>query len=188
MSRSSRSRASPSTPTTASSKSSSARSSSPELPRGWTGDAVEELGDGRRRERADELVDDTAFAERLHGRDPLDAVALRKLLVGVDVDLRENDLALAGIGLALEDRPEHPARSAPLRPEVHDDGKLARARQHLLFESLGCDVHRQVVARSTTAAKLRFTSSATGPSSSLSTIESIRAGSIAAMHVSPSRS
>ena len=109
--------------------------------RGRPCDAVEELGDGRRWEHADELVDDTAVAERLHGGDPLDAVALRELLVGVDVDLREDDVAVARLGLALEDRTEHPAWSAPLRPEVHDDRDFARAVEHLALESLRRDVH-----------------------------------------------
>ena len=111
------------------------------LARARAGDAVEELGDRGRRERADELVDDTAVAKRLHRRDALHAVALRELLVGVDVDLRENDLAAARLGLALEDRPEPAARSAPLRPEVHDDRNLARAVEDLALERLRRDVH-----------------------------------------------
>ena len=56
---------------------------------------VEEALDLRRRQRADELVDDLAVLERLDGRDRLDPEGLREARVGVGVDLDELDLAVA---------------------------------------------------------------------------------------------
>ena len=63
------------------------------LGRGGAGQLVEELGDRRGRKRADELAYNLAVAEGLHRRDPLDLVALRELLVRVDVDLDQLELA-----------------------------------------------------------------------------------------------
>ena len=64
---------------------------------------VEEALDRRRRLRADELVDDLAVLEGLHRGDALDAVLRGDLLVGVGVELGEDDLALARGGGLLED-------------------------------------------------------------------------------------
>jgi hypothetical protein len=50
------------------------------------------------------------------------------------VELGEDDLALARGRRALDDRPEHPARPAPLGPEVHDDGELAGPVEDLGLE------------------------------------------------------
>ena len=76
------------------------------------------------RDRAGELVDHAAVLERLDGRDALDAERLADLRVGVGVDLRQVDLALARVRGLLERRRELPARAAPRGPEVHDHGHL----------------------------------------------------------------
>ena len=105
-------------------------------------------GRARRRTRAppgrgcgaDELVDDRAVAERLDRRDALDAERLREARVGVGVDLREHDLALARRRLGLEQRAELAARPAPGGPEVDDHGGRARALDHLGVEGRLADV------------------------------------------------
>ena len=55
-------------------------------------------------------------------------------LVGVRVDLRERDLALALGDRLLEHRRELAARAAPRGPEVDDDRQLARALDDVLLE------------------------------------------------------
>ena len=102
-----------------------------ELVGGRRDELVEEALDLRRRDRAGELGDDLAVAKRLHRRDPPDAEARREALVGVDVDLRQLDLAVALADRGLERRAELAARAAPLGPEVDDDGQLAGALDHL---------------------------------------------------------
>ena len=82
--------------------------------------------DGDRRPRTDELGDDAAVLERLHGGNPLDAERRREPGVRVDVDLGQLDRAVAGCDLGLEDGRERPARAAPGGPEV-DDAPGARA-------------------------------------------------------------
>ena len=93
----------------------------------------------RLRDGADELGDDVAVPERLHGRDAADAVLEREALVRVGVELRERDAR--GGGRLLEDRPERTARPAPLRPEVDDDRLAVRALDHLCLPRLLRDVH-----------------------------------------------
>jgi hypothetical protein len=56
---------------------------------------VEEAADRGGGVRADEACDGLSVAEDDDGRDALDAVASGELLFGVDVDLRELDLARA---------------------------------------------------------------------------------------------
>ena len=97
-------------------------------------DAVEELLDLRRRQRADELGDDLAVAKRLDGRDALDAEQLRDVRVLVGVDLRQDDLAVAGGGGLLERRAELTAGAAPRGPEVDDDRDLVGSVQYLGLE------------------------------------------------------
>src|SRR4051812_44698566 len=101
---------------------------------------VEEALDDHRRLRADELVDDRAVLERFDGRDALDAVLRGNLLVGIRVELREDDLALACRGGLLEDRGELAARAAPGGPEVDDDRGRPRALDDLLLEVAFADV------------------------------------------------
>ena len=91
---------------------------------------VEERLDLRLRDRAGEAVDHLTVAERVHGRDALDAELLRERLVAVDVDLREHDLAAPALHRGLEHRAERPARTAPCRPEVDDDGDRPGAFDH----------------------------------------------------------
>ena len=94
-------------------------------------EAVEELIDLRRRDGAGELGGDLAVAKGLHGRDPRTPNVAASVWLRVDVDLGELDGALALGDRALERGRERPARAAPLRPEVDDDGKLASsARRH----------------------------------------------------------
>ena len=102
---------------------------------GLRGDQVieEPVDDGLRLD-ADELVDDLPVAERLDGRDSLDPVALGERLVGVGVDLRENGLALAGVGRGLEHGAERLARATPARPEIDDHRYRLRPLEHLLLE------------------------------------------------------
>ena len=51
---------------------------------------------------------------------------LRERRVRVRVDLRELDLPVPRGDRLLEHRPQHPARRAPVGPEVDDDGPLVR--------------------------------------------------------------
>ena len=90
--------------------------------------------------RAEELGDDRAVLEGLDGRDRLDLELPRDPLVGVGVDLGEDDLALALGGGLLEDRAQRAARAAPLRPEVDDDGDRLGLLDDLLLEVLLGDV------------------------------------------------
>ena len=99
-------------------------------------DAVEEALDLRRRQRADELVDDLAVLERLDGRDRLDPEGLREARVGVGVDLDERDLAGALVDGLLDHGPERAARAAPLGPEVDDHGLLVGALDDVALEGL----------------------------------------------------
>src|SRR5215208_1907543 len=77
----------------------------------------------------------------LHGRDALDLVAERELLVGADVDLDQRELARSRLGLALEHGAEHAAGPAPGGPEVDHDRQLVGAFEHLALEALACHVH-----------------------------------------------
>ena len=106
-------------------------------------DPVEEALDLRRRQRADELVDDLAVLERLHGRDRLDAEGLREPRVGVGVDLHELDLPVALVDGLLDHGPERAARTAPLGPEVDDHGLLVGALDDVALEGRfgGVDGH-----------------------------------------------
>ena len=69
--------------------------------------------------------------ERDDHRDRLRTEALGELRVGVDVDLREDDLAGELGHDLLEDGAELFARTAPLRPQVDHDRDAARQLQHL---------------------------------------------------------
>src|SRR5215469_5503913 len=79
--------------------------------------------------RADELRDDAAVAERLHGGDAPDPKRLRHLGRFIHVHLREHERAPVQLCQPLQDRAERPARPAPGGPEVHDHGELCRAIQ-----------------------------------------------------------
>ena len=66
-----------------------------------------------------------AILEHDEGRNGADAVLERRLLVFVDVELGDLHLALHLFRDFLERRRDHPAGTAPLRPEIDDHG-LAR--------------------------------------------------------------
>jgi hypothetical protein len=76
----------------------------------------------RQRLGSDELVDDPPFAEQLDRGDAADLETRREfgLLVGVDLD----DLEPVGVLRRdpVEDGAEHPARTAPGRPEIDEHG------------------------------------------------------------------
>src|ERR1051326_6387283 len=70
-------------------------------------------------------LDHLAVLEQDHGRDPGDTKVHWCLLVLVDVELDDLQLAaLLGSNL-LEHRPYHTARATPFGPEVDQNGRLA---------------------------------------------------------------
>jgi hypothetical protein len=91
-----------------------------------------QLGGGQ---RAHELVHDLATAERLDRGDALHAEAGGQVWILVGVDLHQRYPPVQGRHLALEDGPEHTARAAPRRPEIHDHRKLGRTLEHVTGES-----------------------------------------------------
>ena len=78
-----------------------------------------------------EQRDELARHHRHDGRNALDAELLGDQLVGVDVDLGEDDPAGVLLGQALQDRAELLARAAPLGPEVDHHRHLGRALHDL---------------------------------------------------------
>ena len=102
---------------------------------------VQEAIDGHRRLDADELRGDRTVTERLHRGDPLDPVLAGEPGIGVDVDLGQLHLPVARGHGALEQRPQLPARAAPLGPEVDDDGNGAGAVENRGREAVLRDVH-----------------------------------------------
>ena len=98
------------------------------------GEAVEEPLDRRGRLDADELVHHPAALERLDGGDPLNPVLLGDPRVGVGVDLRQDDVALARGRRLLEQRSQRPAGATPGGPEVDDDGRGGRAVDDLVLK------------------------------------------------------
>src|SRR5204862_4054872 len=139
---------------------------------------VEERLDARRRLGPDELRDDAAVLERLDRWDALDPEGGGEARVGVGVELREDDLALAGVHASLEQRRELAAGAAPFGPEVDDDGDALGALDDLCLEGLFGDVddHASRVGRgwasgrsSTTASRSPSSRTATGRPSSCCT-------------------
>ena len=112
-------------------------SSSPASSSCWVSDgtsASKNASTWRGRLGADELGHDLAVDERLDGRDALDAELLGDVGVGVGVDLRQHDLALARAAAFSSAGPELAARGAPLGPEVDDHGYARRALDDLGLE------------------------------------------------------
>ena len=105
-----------------------------ELVRRRGDERVQELLDARRWDRSGELSGELAVLERLHGRDAAHVEARGEALVGVDVDLREIDLAFTLSHRGFERRPELPAGAAPLGPEVDDHRDFPGALDHLGHE------------------------------------------------------
>src|SRR5206468_1416016 len=91
------------------------------------------------------LGHDPPILEGLDRRDALDPERARQRRIGVRVQLGQDDLALALGRLGLQDRAEHPARAAPLGPEVHHHRHLPGALDHLALEVLlrRVDAHRR---------------------------------------------
>ncbi len=79
---------------------------------------------------AGKLADDLAVAKRLYRRDALDPVLGRDpgVLIGVELG-KDHVVAVFGSDM-LDDRPEHPAGSAPWRPEIDHDRHALRAFEH----------------------------------------------------------
>jgi hypothetical protein len=101
-------------------------------PRGNQG--VEEGLDFGRRHGADELADDIAIPERLHGRDTLHVVARGKRPVGVDVDLgQQHPTAMARLS-RFQRGAQLFAGPTPLDPEIDDHRGLAGELNHVAVE------------------------------------------------------
>src|SRR5215211_7796921 len=134
---------------------------------------IQEGLDALRRLDPDELGDDASVLERLDGRDSLNAEGGGEARVGVGVELGQDDLAVAGVHAALEQRCELAAGSAPLGPEVDDDGDVLGPLDDLRLEALLGDVddHASRVGRrwasgrsNTTASRSPSSRRATGRS------------------------
>src|SRR5579859_1356141 len=84
---------------------------------------------------ADDPLDQLAAAEDPQRRDAHDAVARCDRAVLVHVQLAHAQLTLVLAGQVLDDRGDHLARSAPRRPEVHEDRdlRLQYIRVEVLF-------------------------------------------------------
>src|SRR5688500_8671237 len=85
----------------------------------------------------DDAIGLAAVLEHDHGRDRADAEAPSGDRVGVNVELHDADLVALLVRDFLKDRPDHPARTAPRRPEVDEHGGVRP--QDLLLETLVCD-------------------------------------------------
>lgn len=85
--------------------------------------------------------------DREHGRDALDAELLHQHLVGVDIDLGEEEAPAVLDGEPFEDRAELLAGLAPLGPEVDDDRDLGGPLQDLALEARLVDVDDEVGRR-----------------------------------------
>ena len=102
--------------------------------------------------RADEHAHRRAVAERHDGRDALALHGLQQGvadLVGVYVELRQQERTFALVGHLLQDRTQCPARAAPGGPEVDDhrtglralDDELLEVRIRDLDDVRGSDAH-----------------------------------------------
>src|SRR5439155_20829692 len=86
-----------------------------------------------------DLVRYLAVLEEQEGRDAQHVVLLGDVLVRVDVQLADLQLALVLGRQLIDERREVAARSTPGRPEIHQDG--LRGAQHLALEVIvgeGC--------------------------------------------------
>src|SRR5208283_4357334 len=79
----------------------------------------------------DDLLDDLAAGEHVHGRNGHDAVTLGYGGVLVDVELDDVDLVRVLGGDLLKHRGDHAARAAPFGPVIHDDRLVALQDLHL---------------------------------------------------------
>src|SRR6478735_2987275 len=104
----------------------------------FLGGEAERALECRLRLRADRSGGGLAVLEQDHRRDGHDPVLLGETLLLVDVHLDELHLVLALLGDLLEDGRDRVAWTAPLGPEVDDDGCLGL--QDFLFEGRFRDV------------------------------------------------
>src|SRR5579864_386741 len=86
---------------------------------------LELLHQHRLRHEADDALDHLAVLEQNHRRNARDAKLHRRLLVLVDIQLDDLELARLLSSNLLEDWGDHTTRTAPFRPEVDQDGRLA---------------------------------------------------------------
>ena len=101
------------------------------------GELADELLDLALADRADEGVDRPPVLEGIDRGDRLDAHLRREFLVLVDIDLDEADLAARVAHRLFEDRAQLLARPAPRRPEIDDDGGIARGVDDVGHEGRG---------------------------------------------------
>ena len=95
---------------------------------------LQPLSDGRLRHSTGELIGRHAVPESNNGGDTLHVELSSQLLVAVDVDLGENEGPARPVRESLQGWPQCPARPAPLRPEVNDDGDIVALLQHRLLK------------------------------------------------------
>src|SRR5712691_1192200 len=88
-------------------------------------------------EVTDDAIGLAAVLEQDHGRDGADAKTPGGDRIGVDVKLRDAELLALLVRDVLEDRSDHPARTAPRRPEIDEHGHVRL--QDLLLECLVAD-------------------------------------------------
>src|SRR5262252_8889810 len=86
------------------------------------------LRQARKIQRAGLSCDFTSVLEDDERRNAADAETRRDLRRGLRVELGEASLGLERRCSLLERRGHHPARPAPLCPEVYDHGKIIRSR------------------------------------------------------------
>lgn len=84
---------------------------------------------------------------REDGGDALDAELLHQHLVGVDIDLGEEETAVVFDGEPLEDGAQLLAGLAPLGPEVDDDRDLGGTLQDVAFKTGLVDVDDEIGGR-----------------------------------------
>ena len=97
---------------------------------------LDQLIEGRRRQRARLIEDEDPVAEGHEGRDRHDAEAAGERLLGLGVHLGEGHLGV-GLRRLVEDRPEHATGTAPRGPEVDEDDPVGG---HGVLERVGGQV------------------------------------------------
>ena len=87
-------------------------------------DFVDLTLEDRLRNRADDLLGDDAVLEQEQGRDAADAEVHGRLRVGVDVELREGELAIVFLGELFYDGGDHLTGATPVGPEIDQDREV----------------------------------------------------------------
>ncbi len=102
---------------------------------GWAGrQGADKLSQARLRLHTCELSGHFAVFESLNRRDAVDAIAQSQVLVLVHIDFCQAKTALGFVRQFFQHRPQHLARAAPFRPEIHNHRDLLRISQHFIFE------------------------------------------------------